>query len=141
MDLTMPQSLALPAPGVVQVWQLRCATARSLRSHWHAWLSLEERERLQRYRQSGDRERFILSRGGLRYLLAGYLGVAPAAVRLGSGQYGKPRLLTPAAATLHFNVAHSGDWVILGFSRCAHIGVDVEMVQPRPRLSGLIQRF
>ena len=140
MDLTVPQPLALPTPGVVQVWQLHCSTARSQRSHWHAWLSLEERDRLQRYRQSGDRDRFILSRGGLRYLLAGYLGIAPAAVRLDYGEYGKPLLLTPAAAPLHFNVAHSGDWVIWGFSPCPYIGVDVEMVQPRQRLSGLIQR-
>lgn len=139
MNLTVPQPMALPAPTVVEVWQLPCSLAPVVRSPWSTWLSVEERDRWQQYRQLGDRDRFLLSRGGLRYLLASYLEIAPAALRLGYGEQGKPFLLSPPDAALYFNVAHSGDWVILGFSRCPYIGVDVEMVRSRPRLSGLIQ--
>jgi len=140
MDLTVPQPLALPVPGVVQVWQLQCSAAQAARSHWHGWLSSAERDRLQQFRYAGDRDRFIFSRGGLRYLLAGYLGIAPTAIPLSYGSYGKPYLPVPHAGQIHFNVAHSGDWVMFGFSRSPHIGVDVEIVQPRRRLSVLIRR-
>jgi len=140
MDLTVPQPLALPMPGVVPVWQLPCAAAQLARSHWQAWLSPEERDRAQQYRHPRDRDRFILGRGGLRYLLASYLGIAPTAIQLGYGPHGKPYLRAPHAANMHFNVAHSGDWVIWGFSHSPHIGVDVETLQPRRYLSGLMQR-
>ena len=138
MNLTVPSALPLPDGKTVHVWQLQCSATQAVRSHWQAWLSPDERDRLQKYQRAADRDRFIYSRGGLRYLLASYLGPSPTAIQLGYGAYGRPYLLdTPPR--LHFNVAHSGDWVIIGLSQCPQIGVDVEVAQPRQRLPSLIQ--
>ena len=139
MNLTVPSALPLPDGKTVHVWQLQCSATQAVRSHWQAWLSPDERDRLQKYQRAADRDRFIYSRGGLRYLLASYLRQSPTAIQLGYRAYGRPYLLDEQPR-LHFNVAHSGDWVIVGFSRCRHIGVDVEGLQPRQRLSALIQR-
>ncbi|MGD1862481.1 MAG: 4'-phosphopantetheinyl transferase family protein [Leptolyngbyaceae cyanobacterium] len=139
MNLTVPISLARPQTDVVHVWHLRCsAVADSVRSHWTAWLSPEERDRLATYHRQIDHDRFIYSRGGLRYLLASYLGQAPKSVHLVYGRHGKPNL-PQRSGSLQFNVAHSGDWIIWGFSCRSLVGVDVEIWQPRRRLSALIQ--
>jgi len=122
------------------VWQLRCSTTHAVRAHWQAWLSTDEQERLQRYRRATDRDRFLCSRGGLRYLLASYLQQPPANLQLQYGIQGRPAVAS-ASVPLHFNVAHSGDWVIWAFSRCQWIGVDVEVLQPRQRLRSLIQKY
>ncbi|MEM1309502.1 MAG: 4'-phosphopantetheinyl transferase superfamily protein [Cyanobacteria bacterium P01_H01_bin.153] len=139
MNLTVPLSLGPPQANVAHVWQLQCSAASDVRSHWLAWLSKEERQRWSNYRRETDRDRFIYSRGGLRYLLASYLDQLPTSLQLAYGHHGKP-YLTQEPLSLSFNVAHSGDWVVFGFSHKALIGVDVEVLQPRRRLSALIQR-
>lgn len=139
MNLLAPRALLLPTFQEVHIWQLRCSRAQTVRAHWQTWLTPQESDRLQQYRHSGDRDRFIFSRGGLRYLLASYLGRSPAAIQLAYGSYGRP-YLSELNPPLHFNLAHSGDWVIWGFSRCPYIGVDVEVLQPRRRLRSLIHR-
>lgn len=53
--------------------------------------------------------------------------------------YGKPSLLD-ANPPLHFNLAHSGNWVIYGCSLCQWTGVDVEEISSRAYLEALIQR-
>jgi 4'-phosphopantetheinyl transferase len=121
------------------VWQLRCSTTQTVRAHWQAWLSPDEQERLHQYRRAADRDRFLCSRGGLRYLLASYLQQPPARLQLQYGAQGRPALAS-ASVPLQFNVAHSGDWVLWAFSRCQWIGVDVEVLQPRQRLRSLIQK-
>jgi 4'-phosphopantetheinyl transferase len=139
VNLTEPQAIAGPDHQTVHVWQMRCAAAQGVRSHWQAWLSPDECQRLDEYRRTEDRDRFIYSRGGLRYLLASYLQQPPSAIQLQYGSRGRPSLAGPSAP-LHFNVAHSGDWVIWAFSHCPLIGVDVEVFQPRRRLRSLIQK-
>jgi 4'-phosphopantetheinyl transferase len=72
------------------------------------------------------RRRAIVSRGLLRELLGGQLGLAPADVPLGAGAHGKPEL----DGTLRFNVAHSGDLALFAFAHGREVGVDVERVRP-----------
>ena len=139
LDLTAPQAIAWPERGTVHVWQLRCSAAQAVRSQWQTWLSPDEQARLNQYRRAADRDRFLCSRGGLRYLLASYLQQPPARLQLRYGAQGRPALAS-ASVPLHFNVAHSGDWVIWAFSRCRWIVVDVEVLQPRQRLRSLIQK-
>ncbi|RZM82915.1 4'-phosphopantetheinyl transferase family protein [Leptolyngbya iicbica] len=139
VNLTEPQAISWPEPETTHVWQLRGAAAQEARSHWQGWLSSDEQARWQRYRRAADRDRFLCSRGGLRYLLASYLQQPPASIQLRYGAQGRP-MLAAASVPLHFNVAHSGDWVIWAFSRCPWLGVDVEVLQPRRRLRSLMQK-
>jgi 4'-phosphopantetheinyl transferase len=98
-------------------------------------LSAEERVRLERLRRADDRDRFLLGRGVLRQLLGTLCGGDPAGLELVAGAHGKPRLADHAAARLpvkapEFNVAHSGDLVLLGFHPSRPVGVDVEWHRP-----------
>ncbi|MGF1457559.1 MAG: 4'-phosphopantetheinyl transferase family protein [Leptolyngbyaceae cyanobacterium] len=137
MNLTAPPSLAWPDPGEVHIWQLPCAAAQAAKPLWQSWLNPTEQAQVERYRRAPDRDRAILSRGGLRYLLASYLNEPPHELQLATQCHGKPYLVSNADA-IQFNVAHSGTWVVYGFTRQAQIGVDVETVCPRPRQSSLI---
>ena len=90
---------------------------------------------MERLRRADDRDRFLLGRGVLRLLLGTLCQVDPAGLELVAGAYGKPRLASHPSARLpikvpEFNVAHSGDLVLLGFHACRPLGVDVEWHRP-----------
>ncbi|WP_008316346.1 4'-phosphopantetheinyl transferase family protein [Leptolyngbya sp. PCC 6406] len=146
-------------PGTVHLWQLQCSQAQDQIENWWPWLDGDEQRRAQRFYRDRDRHTFILSRGGLRWLLGQYLQQAPQHITFGYGEYGKPEVL-PALPrgvnflthqapdsqapgfsppeNLQFNLAHSGDWVVYGITWAAAIGVDVEVITPRSHLEGLI---
>jgi len=98
-------------------------------------LAPAEQARLERLRRADDRDRFLLGRAALRLLLGGLCDRDPAGLELVTGPYGKPRLAAAAVAGLpcrppEFNVAHSGDLVLLGFHPTRPVGVDVEWHRP-----------
>lgn len=132
-------SLSLPGPNEVQVWQLYLPHFQAYCGHWLPWLSSDEQARAQRFYRAQDRDRFILSRGGLRYLLSQYLACPPQSLCFDYSPYGKPSLLQPPAA-VSFNLAHSGSWVVYAVSSAPLLGIDVEQANPRTHLEGLIQR-
>jgi 4'-phosphopantetheinyl transferase len=132
------------APGIVHLWQLHTPAAAPVIPQWQRWLTAEEQARAARFHRDRDRHTFILSRGGLRWLVGQYLGLDPAAVAFRYGDRGKPYLAPAHSPTsgpgLEFNLAHSGDWVVYGFTQGTAIGVDVEAIAPRNHGEGLIQR-
>ena len=87
----------------------------------------DEQQRAARYARLADRLRFRVGRASLRHLLGQRLGLPPAAVPLRLSPLGKPELA--GSAGVHFNVAHSGEWVLLALA--AHpVGIDVEEQNP-----------
>lgn len=97
-------------------------------------LAPEERARLVQWRRAEDRERFLLGRAVLRLCLGELLDRAPASLVLATGPRGKPFLadgdgLHPRGVP-RFNVAHSGELVLLGFHGAREVGVDVECHRP-----------
>ena len=93
-------------------------------------LSPEELERANRHRFAADRSHRVSARAALRLLLAHYLGVKPAAIRLGGTREGKPVLLRPRRP-LEFNLAHADGWALAAFGYSMALGVDLERIDPR----------
>jgi 4'-phosphopantetheinyl transferase len=89
-------------------------------------LSKDEEERAGRFRFPRDQERFIITRGILRCLLAGYLEETPQAIEIMYGLWGKPCL--SKEKSLHFNVSHSGDYAVFAFTRDYEVGIDLERI-------------
>jgi 4'-phosphopantetheinyl transferase len=94
-----------------------------------------DQERLDRIRQSGDKNRFVISRGALRLLSKAYSNSDTNTEVLDYSEKGKP--YWPDAPHLQFNISHSGDWVVLGFARNREIGVDVQEMRPMSDLNAM----
>jgi 4'-phosphopantetheinyl transferase len=98
-----------------------------------------EQSRAARYKIAKAREQFVIGRGLLRGLLAGYLRVEPGDVPLEYLPSGKP-ILANGANGLHFNVTHTDGVAVLvaGWSR---VGIDVERPRPLADADGLVGRY
>jgi 4'-phosphopantetheinyl transferase len=114
--------------GEVHVWHAELPHLLAAGDRLARCLDEEERERAARLLDGSAAARFRATRGVLRELLGGYLGLEPAALPLRTEEHGKPCL--PAPAPLHFNVSHTSDRVFLAFSPVTRVGIDVERIRP-----------
>jgi 4'-phosphopantetheinyl transferase len=112
------------------VWLATVTDDPMIVSDLSSLLSADERIRLEQFRMSEDRRRFLIGRGLLRVFLGGQLGVSGNRVPISQGPHGKPGVATGSSARVHFNVAHSGDLVALAFHPAREVGVDIEEIQP-----------
>ena len=138
MATSAHQPLSLPGLQETHIWQLYLPTVAERCDVWWWWLTEAERSRAQRFIHATDRNRFILSRGGLRYLLGQYLNCSPKSLIFDYSAYGKPSL-AENPKELYFNLTHSGQWVIYAVGKTPWLGIDVEVVTPRSDLKTLIQ--
>lgn len=91
-------------------------------------LSVDERERADRFHHDRDRRRFVAGRTWLREMLGSALGADPTSIRFSYGRRGKPRLAFPPVP-LEFSLSHSGEVAVLATSG-RPVGVDVELLRP-----------
>lgn len=95
---------------------------------WHL-LSVDERQRADRFRRESDRNRFITARGRLRQIIAGYVRTDADRVRFDYNAHGKPALFMPSRRHwLRFNVSHSGQLAVYAMAREREVGIDLEYI-------------
>lgn len=113
--------------GEVHVWCARVSAWQHVEPWLGAVLDPQELARSRRFRFLRDRQQFVVAHGLLRHLLGRYLTREPATVQYDHGPVGKPCLAAPMTnASLRFNLAHSGDVVLIAIADGADVGVDVE---------------
>lgn len=103
-------------------------------------ISPEEAARAQRFRFLHDRNRYIVQRGVLRSLLAGYVGCGPRQVDIRSSANGKPYLAGQDGAAIHFSVSHSDGFAVYAFSIIDSIGVDIEKIRQIPDMLEIVEQ-
>jgi len=96
----LPWSAHRPGDGVpLEPWLLqvdrRDPLTLSAMAELEALLSTEERNQIDRLRRPEDRQRALLGRGVLRWVLGDWLVLDPAALRFAAGSHGKPELVGP----------------------------------------------
>lgn len=126
----------LPQP---QIWL--CPTDRPLIPGYQALLSSEEMARGERYQRPQDKQRFLTMRLALRILLARQLDCLPQQLQFTYGPQGKPELVDRERRSPWFNVAHSGNYGLIGLSTEGEIGVDLQIMLPKPHYLKLAKRF
>ena len=136
------RSVTVPSlqAGECQVWWASSAVGRA---ELLALLDASERGRWSRFRRDQDRARYLAAHALARIVLAGHLGVAATELGLssvcrhcGGTDHGKPRLA--AGGGIEFSLSHSGGRVVLAVARGAAVGVDVERLDARRNIPGLI---
>jgi len=125
--------------GEVHLWRRSLEPSSPTMEACFALLSSEEREKAQRYRIERPRSDYILTRGTLRSLLAGYLQRQPQGLTFDYTTYGKPFLTNHRE--LQFNVSHTDGLALLAFVRDREIGVDVEKIRVQTEALKLAERF
>ena len=124
----------------VHIWAASLQVSSEALARHAAWLAPDEKARAARFRFPIHRDRFIAGRGLLRNLLGTYLGIEPGSLEFTYGPHGKPALAA-SAPSLHFNVAHSEDLVLIAVTPNGIVGVDVEQIRSLPDFQELVARF
>jgi 4'-phosphopantetheinyl transferase len=112
---------------VADVWRVKISANLWGIDNFLPTLTAEEISRANKYFRVKDRERFIISRGVLRYLLGKYLNKTPTSITFDLSENKKPYIANAGNATIHYNLSHSEDWILIAFST-AEIGADVEFI-------------
>ncbi len=90
-------------------------------------VSEEKKERINRYHRFEDAQRALLGDILARYAICKRVGIRNRDLAFETNAYGKP--LLRELTGIHFNISHSGNWVICAIDDNA-VGVDVEMIKP-----------
>jgi 4'-phosphopantetheinyl transferase len=105
----------------------------------YALLSPAERVRAARFAFDRDRRTFVMSHGILRRVLGKVCHDNPARLRFRQGLRGKPYLVD-APPGLQFNLSHTEGFCLVGVTRGAAIGVDVERVRATDDMPQLVRQ-
>lgn len=94
---------------------------------YDALLTLDEREKVSRYRFEKDRHTSLVTRALVRTVLSRYAEASPGDWRFVANVYGRPEIQEPREErSLRFNLSHTEGLVVCLVSRDREVGVDVE---------------
>ena len=125
-------------PEFIQVWRVSQSSMAAELDLFRSLLSSDEARRAERFRFEKDRNQFTIARGMLRTLLGRYVDTDPRALQFRFSDKGKPSL---DGSDVQFNVAHSGDLILLAFAPGSRLGVDVEQIRRDFATEDIAERF
>ena len=135
-----PPSRPIARRGEVHVWRVSLIVSQT--SKLEAILDRDELARADRFRFQKDRDRFIVARGALRTILAGYFQTRPAALRFSYSSYGKPTVGDAlAAAALRFNLSHANELAVVAVTCGREIGIDIEHIRAEFAAGEIAERY
>lgn len=124
-----PESLRL-AYDDVHVWRAFLGLGAEHVQDLQRTLTLDERERAERFHFQRDRIRFIVTHGLLRAILGRYVGVEPSQLRFCYNSHGKPALTREFdGEMIRFNLSHSHELALYAVTRGREVGVDLEHIR------------
>ncbi len=115
---------------------LPLALAYQFERHLRQLIPSLQLQHWQRRRQHADQLRSILAHAATRLLLADKLSCPANTIRFSLQSQGKPVLAAPSKGW-HFNISHSGQWVVIALARYP-VGVDIEYHADSPE-AGLLE--
>ncbi len=108
------------------IWRLQLSANITRIAFLEPLLSPDEVVRARSYLQEKDRNRFILSRGMLRSILAKYINQSAESILFSTGENNKP-FVQSSTTPIHYNVSHAGDWALIAVS-ASPAGADIEYI-------------
>jgi len=107
----------------IHLWRIVLPQSEEIKRNLFESLSNDELSRLAKFYFNRDKDRFLISRGGLRNILARYLNIYPNQVDFQYKTLGKPYINNK---NLYFNVSHAANCIVYAVSNCSPIGIDIE---------------
>lgn len=115
-------------PNNVDIYRIDITSNLAGLDDFAALLKPDETERANRYFYEKDKNRSIISRGALRYILGKYLRESPCSIEFGVGINKKPYIKNNTN-NICYNISHSGDWILIAIAN-SEIGTDIELINP-----------
>jgi 4'-phosphopantetheinyl transferase len=109
----------------IHVWSIKMEEKTS--DKFLHLLSERERDKASSYLYEKDRRRYTTSRGILRQTISYYTGQRPENIQFIHEENEKPRI--NEKHRLYFNLSHSYETTIFGFSSTRQVGVDIEHIR------------
>lgn len=122
----------------VHIWCTDLNLPTELLTNLAGNLSLDERQRAERFYFEPDKKKFIACRGLLRIILSYYLNLAPDRLEFTYSLQGKPELNN---TQLCFNVSHSHNLAVYAIALNRSVGIDLEYLRQIPNVQQLAERF
>ena len=132
-------------PGLVHLWTFSFHDIQDSYKTLIKCLSKNDQARKKSYIDDNKGVRFALARGVLRNVLAHYLGVEAAEIKLEVNNHGKPGLLLSKSLSsmpdIRFSLSRSGDYLLVGVTLHRAIGVDIEYTRTTLDINAIIRHF
>ncbi len=136
-----PASLRL-GPGDVHVWRIALDEAAAHARSLATILADDETKRAAAFRFPRDRDRFVMTRGALRMVLARYVDRDARHLCFAYDAHEKPALvLERSHESLRFNVSHSADLALVAVTLRRAVGIDVERIRDDIEVDGIAREF
>lgn len=126
--------------GEVHVWRIALDSPDLEVKTLAASLSLDERERASQFSRGELRDRWIVARGAMRWILSTYVRSRPSSLEFRTTRFGKPYLGSPSMS-IAFNLSHTGSLAFLAVAAEGRLGIDAEFVSPVVDVEGIVRRF
>src|SRR5262245_49283262 len=127
--------------GEIHVWSIPIDVVGDAMPGLMALLSSSEQERARRYVFESVQRRFVAARAALRLLVGRYLDLPAAMIHFDHGPSGKPHLIAPHGARLHFNLSHSHGLALFAFCAEEEVGIDVEWLHEIKSAEQIVRRM
>ena len=120
--------------GTVDVWSFKLFQPPPILSHFIDTLSEDEKCKMNQYKTTLLKNKYLVGRGTLRNILTLYLHIEAKNIIFNYGKNGKPELSMDSS--IFFNMSHSGEHALVGISE-APIGIDIEYMDRKANFDSL----
>ncbi|MBQ4839736.1 4'-phosphopantetheinyl transferase family protein [Pseudoalteromonas luteoviolacea] len=117
-------------------------TCPELLDQYKLMLSDEERAHYLRFIYDGHRHQYLVTRALVRCTLSRYCpDIAPHQWQFKKSRFGKPAIVNRLNAPLYFNLSHTKGAVVLAVNYVGEVGVDIEWIQRREKITDIATRY
>jgi 4'-phosphopantetheinyl transferase len=110
----------------IDIWRIAVLENTGSFKYLHSLLNTAEAEKCSRFHKEDDKRRFLISRAVLKVLAGEYLNQIPFEVQIKESLKKKPFVESGSQRGFHFNLSHSGDWILIAVSG-DEVGIDIEV--------------
>lgn len=125
----------------LHIWQTVLSATPEFLNQCHQVLSQDEIVRGKQFKFPEHQQRFIITRGTLRHILARYLSCPPEQIQFDYHTHGKPVLSDPHKGNLYFNLSHSKNLALYLIGCHPTLGIDVEWIENSVNPLAISKRF
>lgn len=122
----------------IHVWHVILPIHQDTKKVLEKNLSVDEQHRSRKFHFEADAERFIVARGALRDIIMRYINIPSQDILFEYTKFGKPYL---SNSNIHFNLSHSGQYILYAITENADIGVDIEECKDNIEFLSIAKEF